>query len=116
MADCAAALQHHSLALHCNGAHAAALQAAQDAVPLRQQLAQINPERFEPDWAASLFTQANRLADLGLYDQAVAAAQQSLALYQGLAQTKPGRYEEAQEQVHTACTQWQDMPVNAKPV
>lgn len=115
MADCAAALQHHSLALHCNGAPAAALQAAQDAVHLRQQLAQINPERFEPDWAASLFTHANRLADLGLHAQAVAAAQQSLAVYQGLTHNKPGRYEEAQERVQIACTQWQDVPPNGKP-
>lgn len=116
MADCAAALQHHSLALQDNGAHAAALQAAQDAVHLRQQLAQINPERFEPDWAASLFTQAKLLADQGLYAQAVAAAQQSLAVYQGLAHTKPGRYEEAQQRVHIACAQWQDVPANAKPL
>lgn len=116
MADCAAALQQHSLTLHGNGAHAEALQAAQDAVHLRQQLAQINPERFEPDWAASLFTHANRLADQGLHAQAVAAAQQSLAVYQGLAHTKPGRYDEAQERVQIACAQWQDVPANAKPL
>jgi hypothetical protein len=108
MADCASALQHHSLALHYNGAHAAALDAAQEAAAMGQQLAQINPERFEPDWAASLFSYANRLAEQGMTGEAEAAAQQSFAVYQRLVQSKPGRYEEALEGVRGACALWQE--------
>ena len=108
MADCASALQHHSLALHYTCAHAAALDAAQGAATMRQQLAQVNPERFEPDWAASLFSYANRLAEQGMTGEAEAAAQQSFAVYQRLVQSKPGRYEEALECVRTACASWQE--------
>lgn len=107
LADCASALHHHALALHYNGANAAALDAAKEAADMRQQLAQINPERFEPDWAASLFAHANRLAEQGLHDQAVVTAQQALNVYQRLALDKPARYGDALERVRIACALWQ---------
>jgi len=66
---------------------------AQQALQIFQQLCQKNRIQFEPGYASSLNNYANRLADLGRNDEAAGYAQQALAIYERLAQQRPERFE-----------------------
>jgi tetratricopeptide (TPR) repeat protein len=62
-----------------------ALEAAEEAVDIRRELAARWPDMFRPDLAFSLNNLANRLSDLGQREPALAAAEEATALYRELA-------------------------------
>jgi tetratricopeptide (TPR) repeat protein/glycosyltransferase involved in cell wall biosynthesis len=89
----AGSIRNLSIAYLRNGQREQALQKASQANEIQQQLAELDPARFEPDWAMSLINYANRLNDTGQHDQALAMAQKSLEIYERLAQQTPDRFE-----------------------
>ena len=76
-------------ALSALGRREEALRATQEAVEIRRQLAQVNPQAFLPDLAASLNNLGYMLSALGRREEALAATQEAADLYRGLAQANP---------------------------
>ncbi|MDO8417537.1 MAG: tetratricopeptide repeat protein, partial [Agitococcus sp.] len=77
-----------------------ALDYAQQALTIRQQLAQQKPERFNPELARAFNNLANRLSEQGKLDEALDYVQQALTIYQQLAIKIPLVY--LSQQCHTA--------------
>jgi tetratricopeptide (TPR) repeat protein len=69
-----------------------ALEKAQQAVSIREQLAQACPDAFRPALAASLNNLANRLSDLGRREEALEKAQQAVSIREQLAQAHPDAF------------------------
>jgi len=86
-------LNNLSISLVWQGHVEEALHQARLALEIYEKLARAKPERFEPDWAASLSNYANHLSDLGRSDEAEAKARQALEIYEKLARAKPERFE-----------------------
>ena len=93
-------LNDYALALSAVGRRDDALVPAQEAVDIRRQLAQSNPEAFLPDLAMSLNNLGNRLSDLGRRDDALVPAQEAVDIRRQLAQSNP----EAFLPDHWSCT------------
>ncbi|MGH3848406.1 MAG: tetratricopeptide repeat protein, partial [Pseudonocardiaceae bacterium] len=70
-----------------------ALAATQQAVEIRQRLAQANPAAYEPDLASSLNSLGVKLSKLGQHREALAATQQAVEIRQRLAQANPAAYD-----------------------
>ncbi|MFF7895180.1 tetratricopeptide repeat protein [Streptomyces sp. NPDC007907] len=70
-----------------------ALEAASQAVAIRQRLAATNPDAYEADLAMSLNNLGTMLADVGRREEALEAASQAVAIRQRLAATNPDAYE-----------------------
>ena len=66
-----------------------ALAAIDEAVAIRQELAETRPEAFLPDLARSLHNQAGRLAVLGRREEALAASEEAAGIYRDLAEASP---------------------------
>ena len=66
-----------------------ALQTAQQAAELYQQLARERPDAFRPDWATSLNNLANMLSELGRREEALPTAQQAVSIREQLARERP---------------------------
>jgi len=66
-----------------------ALQATQEAVEIRRELARANPQAFLPDLAMSLNNLGHALSSLGRREEALAAAQEAVDLYRELARANP---------------------------
>ena len=66
-----------------------ALDAIQEAVAIRRDLAEARPEAYNPDLAGSLNNLSNRLADLGRPEAALTAIQDALAIQRNLAEARP---------------------------
>jgi len=69
-----------------------ALEAAQEAVAIRRELAAQRPDAFRPDLAVSLNNLAAMLSDLGQREPALEAAQEAVALYRELAAQRPDAF------------------------
>jgi len=74
------------------GVREAALEAAQEAVAIRRELASARPDAFLPDLPMSLNNLGNRHSDLGHRDAALAAAQEAVGYYQVLAEALPAAF------------------------
>jgi tetratricopeptide (TPR) repeat protein len=70
-----------------------ALEAAKQALDIRERLAKVKPERFEAGWATSLRNYANHLSDNGRSEEALEASKQVLDILERLAKAKPERFE-----------------------
>ncbi|WAU78372.1 tetratricopeptide repeat protein (plasmid) [Streptomyces sp. Qhu-G9] len=66
-----------------------ALVAVTEAVNIRRELAQTQPDAHRPGLAASLNVLSNRLSDLGRQDEALAPVTEAVKVYRELAQTQP---------------------------
>jgi CHAT domain-containing protein len=71
----------------------AAVEAYQQALAIYRQLAQQQPQVYEPDMAGTLNNLGTALRGLRRYEAAVEAYQQALAIYRQLAQQRPQVYE-----------------------
>jgi CHAT domain-containing protein/tetratricopeptide (TPR) repeat protein len=71
----------------------AAVGAYEEALAIYRQLAQQQPQVYEPDMAMTLNNLGTALRGLRRYEAAVAAYQQALAIYRQLAQQRPQVYE-----------------------
>jgi hypothetical protein len=71
---------------------AGAVTAEQEAVLLRRELADADPDRYLPGLADSLDSVSARLGKLGDHDNALLAAGQASAIYRGLTAVNPGQY------------------------
>jgi tetratricopeptide (TPR) repeat protein len=71
---------------------AGAVAAEQEAVLIRNGLADADPDRYLPDLAASLSSVSARLGKLGDHRNALLAGEEAVAIYRGLAGVSPGRY------------------------
>ena len=69
-----------------------ALEKAQEAVRIYEQLAQARPDAFLPDLAMSLSNLANMLSDLGRREEALAMAQEAVRIREQLAQARPDAF------------------------
>jgi len=74
------------------GRREAALEAAEEAVRLRRDLAAARPDAFTPDLAASLNNLAALLSALGRREAALAAAEEAVRLYRDLAAARPDAF------------------------
>ncbi|MFG2807820.1 tetratricopeptide repeat protein, partial [Streptomyces massasporeus] len=70
-----------------------ALEAASQAVDIRQRLAATNPDAYEADLAMSLNNLGTMLADVGRREEALEAASQAVDIRQRLAATNPDAHE-----------------------
>ena len=75
------------------GQSEAALDQARQALEIHRRLAQTRPDRYEPDYAASLNTYANRLSEVGQSEAALEQAHQSWAIYRLLAAKRPEKFD-----------------------
>lgn len=91
--DYARALVGYALALSRNGRWEQACDIALKGLELSRQLADKNPDRFEPDYARSLSNYANRLSDVGRHEEALDHARQALEIHKRLADKNPDRFE-----------------------
>ena len=71
----------------------AAIDAYDEALEIYRRLAQDNPQRFEPDVAATLNNLGLAYADLTRYEEAIAAYDEALEIRRRLAQDNPPRFE-----------------------
>jgi len=71
-----------------------ALAAAQEAAENYRQLALIQPETYEVEFADALRSLGNRLSRLGRYDDALLAAEESVAIFRRLASANPASQEQ----------------------
>jgi len=69
-----------------------ALDKAQEAVRLYEQLAKARPDAFLPDLAMSLNNLANRLSGLGRREEALDKALEAVRLYEQLAKARPDTF------------------------
>ncbi len=69
-----------------------ALNATQEAVEIRRQLAQRRPDAFLPALATSLNNLGNGLSDLGRREDALNATQEAVEIYRQLAQNRPDAF------------------------
>jgi Tetratricopeptide repeat len=69
-----------------------ALEKAQQAVSIREQLAQASPDAFRPTLADSLNNLAVMLSELGRRQEALEKAQQAVSIYEQLAQARPDAF------------------------
>ena len=74
------------------GRREAALQAAEEAVALRRELARARPDAFTPYLATSLNNLANMLSALGRREAALQAAEEAVALRRELARARPDAF------------------------
>jgi tetratricopeptide (TPR) repeat protein len=93
LASRAAALMRLSVSLSWQGSILAAAEKAEQALNIREKLAKVKPERFEPDLAASLSNLASYLSALGRIDEAEVIGKQALNIRERLAKAKPERFE-----------------------
>jgi tetratricopeptide (TPR) repeat protein len=69
-----------------------ALDKAQEAVRIYEQLAKARPDAFLPDLAMSLHNLANTLMDLGRREEALDKAQKAVRIYEPLAKARPDAF------------------------
>jgi hypothetical protein len=69
-----------------------ALTLSEEAVTLRRQLAQANPDAYLPDLAGSVGNHALRLAEAGRREQALTLSEEAVTLRRQLAQANPDAY------------------------
>ncbi len=69
-----------------------ALQAAQEAVAMRRELAAQRPDAFRPDLATSLNNLANFLSELGQREEALQAAEEAVTLLSAYFLAQPGAF------------------------
>ena len=69
-----------------------ALDAAQEAMGIRRQLAAARPDAFLPDLAMSLNNLATFLSELGRREEALDAAQEAMGIYRQLAAARPDAF------------------------
>ncbi|ASF47964.1 tetratricopeptide repeat protein [Methylovulum psychrotolerans] len=89
----AQSLGNLSVALYRIGKNDETVSFTQQVVAIYKQLAEKNPDRFEPDYAKSLNNYAAFLRDAGQYAEAQGFAQQALAIRKRLAEKNPDRFE-----------------------
>ena len=93
MADYAGALGNYAVDLYRTGRNDKALDAAQKAFALFQQLYGKNQQRFAPHYAGSLNNLTSHLSEAGQYDQALELARQALEICKRLAENNPDRFD-----------------------
>lgn len=69
-----------------------ALATIEQAVAIRRQLAEADPDTFLPGLAAALNNQSGRLAELGRWEEALATAGEAITLYRRLAKARPDAF------------------------
>jgi glycosyltransferase involved in cell wall biosynthesis/tetratricopeptide (TPR) repeat protein len=69
-----------------------ALEYSEEVLSIRKQLAQKNPDRFEPDYARSLTNCASYLVNLGHYDEALVCVRIAYEIRKRLAKHQPQRF------------------------
>jgi hypothetical protein len=74
------------------GRRAEGLAAAQEAVDLYRELAELDRDAYLPDLAMSVNNLAGRLGEAGRRSDGLAAAQEAVDLYRELAQAEPELY------------------------
>ena len=74
------------------GYPAEALPATEEAVAIRRELAEANPDRYRPDLAASLTNLGITFSELGRPAEALSVEQEAVAIYDDLAEANPDRY------------------------
>jgi len=72
-----------------------ALPPTQEAVAIRRELAQVNPDRYRSNLADSLVNLGIRLSELGRPVDALPPTQEAVAIYRELAAANPDRYRTA---------------------
>ncbi|NOZ28469.1 MAG: tetratricopeptide repeat protein [Chloroflexi bacterium] len=80
------------VALSALGRREAALQATEEAVKIRRDLARRNPDAFLPDLAMSLNNLGNRLSELGRREAALRATEEAVERYRDLACRNPDAF------------------------
>ncbi|MEU0955402.1 tetratricopeptide repeat protein [Streptomyces niveus] len=86
-------LHNHANHLQDAGRSAEALPVIEQAVALRQRLAEDNPSAHRHDLADSLTNLGNSLASMGRREEALEATGQAVVLYRRLAEVNPAAYE-----------------------
>ncbi|MDF5757641.1 tetratricopeptide repeat protein [Spongiactinospora sp. TRM90649] len=74
------------------GRPADALPPTQEALTIRRELAETNPDRYRPDLARSLSNLGVQFSELGRPADALPPTQEALTIYRELAETNPDRY------------------------
>ena len=74
------------------GRHEEALEASREAVEIRRDLAEAQPDAFRPDLASSLNNLSNRLANVGQREEALEAGREAVEIYRDLAVARPDAF------------------------
>lgn len=77
------------------GRPAEAMKATQEAIEMYRELAEDNPERYQPDLAESLRQLGIELDELGRPAESMAVTEEAMALYRKLARDNPDQYRPA---------------------
>ncbi|MEU0924532.1 tetratricopeptide repeat protein [Streptomyces malaysiensis] len=96
--DLAMSLNNLSVRLGALGRWEEGLEASEEAVEIRRELAQTRPDAFLPKLAGSLNNLFNRLSALGRWEEALAAIREAVDAYRELASARPEIYQSELEQ------------------
>ena len=88
----AGAMNNLAVRLADAGRREEALEAAQEAVAIRRDLADANPAAYLPNLAGAVSNLANHLAAAGRREEALEAAQEAVAIHRDLARIDPAAY------------------------